>query len=372
MSNFVTVDVGGTKVLAAVVTEAGAVLARQKEKTERGSKKKLLAQIQATITSVISSANLSQSDIAGIALGVPGVVESRTGYVVDTPNTPLSDTHLAQILSDHYGLPVAVGNDVNLGVLGECWLGAGRDTTSAYGIFVGTGIGGGLVINGTLIEGARGLAGEIGHLIIPLIASESDDFEAQNSLNLEDLCSRTGIENQLRHAILNEGSKSALTEIVEDLELKRIRSRALRAALRQADPLVIEVVERASRLLGLASASVFHLVDPEVIIFGGGVVEACGDWMLPVIEKTARKLAMQGTGKKLKIVRSALGDDAIILGGVPLLRNHVGQAIVSTPLEIPALPQDQPKIPTLPLQSTQPVAPETPVAHVDKPLADTK
>jgi nicotinamide riboside kinase len=170
---------------------------------------------------------------------------------------------------------------------------------------------------------------------------------------LEDLCSRTAIENQLRHAIQKEGKKTLLTEIVGDKKLERIRSGALREALRRKDPLVTDIMRRASYLLGLATASVLHVVDPEVIIFGGGVIEACGDFMLPLIEKTAHKVAMPGTGQPLQIVRSELGDNAIVLGGVALLRSRVLDGANPAPNMV-----------TMP--KTKPLA--RPRVQVDKPL----
>lgn len=322
MKHYVSVDVGGTKVLGGVATESGEILARSKEKTERGAKKKLLEQIERVIENSISSAELSPGDIAGLSLNVPGVVDSQTGYVVSTPNAPLSDTQLGEHMSQKFGAPAIIGNDASVGVIGEYWKGAAKGAQSAYGIFVGTGIGGGLVLDGKLIEGYRGLGGEIGNLMIPLDADEIAGMLTKKHTHLEDLCSRTAIENQLRHAILNEGQKSALIEITGDKKLERIRSKALKEALRRKDPLVTDALRRASFLLGLTTASVLHVVDPEVIVFGGGVIEACGDFMLPLIEKTAHKVAMPGNGKPLKIERSALGDDAILLGGVALLRER--------------------------------------------------
>jgi glucokinase len=257
---------------------------------------------------------------------VPGVVDSSTGFIVLTPNAPLSQVPLGELMHERFKVPIIIGNDANLGVVGESWAGAARGAKSAFGIFVGTGIGGGLVLNGQLIEGFRGLGGEIGHLMIPLGADEIAGMLTKKHLFLEDLCSRTAIENQLRHAIVNEGRKSVLVEIVGDKKLERIRSGALKQALRRKDPLVTDVMRRSSFLLGLATASVLHVVDPEVIVFGGGVIEACGDWMLPWIEKTAHKVAMPGTGKPLNIVRSELGDDAILLGGVKLLRDRFEMA----------------------------------------------
>jgi len=357
-SHFVTVDVGGTKILGAVVTDDGQILVRQKARTDRRSKTKLIEQIGCVIDEVVKSAGLKTSDLAGIALGVPGVVDSSNGYIVLTPNAPMSKTPLGQLMTERYKIPVVVGNDVNLGVVGESWAGAARGAQSAFGIFVGTGIGGGLVLNGQLIEGFRGLGGEIGHLMIPLGADEIAGMLTKKHLFLEDLCSRTAIENQLRHAI-QSGQKSALTEIVGDKKLERIRSGALKEALKRKDPLVTDVMRRSSYLLGLATASVLHVVDPEVIVFGGGVIEACGKWMLPWIEKTAHKVAMPGTGKPLNIVRSQLGDDAILLGGVKLLRDKLQMGEIAPPT---------PDQSTLGGESTPDS--KRPLAQVDKPLMD--
>ncbi len=319
--HFIIVDVGGTKILAAALDGDGEILARCKLKTDRSDQAALLEQIDEAMECALKDAKLARADIAGIALGVPGVVNSKTGHVVYTPNTPLSDTALGERLHRKWNCPVTVGNDVSVGMAGEFWRGAARDASSAFGIFVGTGIGGALILDGKMIEGFRGLGGEIGHLMIPLDADELGGMTTRKHLFLEDLCSRTAIENQLRHAIVEEGKKSLLTSIVSDKKLARIRSGALKEALKKEDELVTDVVKRASYLLGFASASVLHVVDPEVIVFGGGVIEACGKWMMPWIEKTVEKVVMQGTGAPPKIVQSTLGDDAILMGGLALLKD---------------------------------------------------
>ena len=318
--HFLIVDVGGTKILAAVLNGEGKILTRCKLKTDRADKQTLLDQIDQAMNSALEESRLARADIKGVALGVPGIVNSKTGFVVFTPNTPLTQTPLAEQLSAKWDCPVIVGNDVSVGMAGEFWRGAAREASSAFGIFVGTGIGGALILDGKQIDGFRGLGGEIGHLMIPLDADQQLGLTTKKHLFLEDLCSRTAIENQLRYAINEEGKKSVLTQIVGDKKLTRIRSGALKKALAQEDELVTDVVKRASYLLGFASASVLHVVDPEVIVFGGGVIEACGKWMMPWIEKTVEKVAMQGTGAPPQIVQSELGDDAILLGGLALLR----------------------------------------------------
>jgi glucokinase len=353
MAHFLVVDVGGTKILAAAIADDGRIVARHKIKTERGSREALLEQLDIALDAVMKAAGLGKKDVSGLALGVPGVVDSARGHVVLTPNAPLSDTPLREILARKWSCPIIVGNDVNVGMAGEVLQGAARGATSAFGIFVGTGIGGGLFIDGKLIEGFRGLGGEIGHLMVPLGADEIAGMLTKKHTFLEDLCSRTAIENQLRHAITVEGKKSVLTEILGDKKLERIRSGALKDALKKKDPLVEDVMRRASYLLGLATASVLHVVDPEVIVFGGGVIEACGKWMMPHIEKTVNKVAMPGTGRPLRIVQSTLGDDAILLGGLALLQANEG------------------KTSSLPPASEKPVE-RTLLASVDKPLESGK
>lgn len=349
--HFLVVDVGGTKILAAAVKEDGAILSRFKLKTERKNKSGLLEQLDTALSNALAEAGLTRAQISGLALGVPGVIDAERGHVVYTPNTPLSDTPLASILTEKWSVPVIVGNDVNVGMAGEVWRGGAQGAQSAFGIFVGTGIGGGLFLNGQLVNGFRGLAGEIGHLMIPLGADEIAGMLTKKHTFLEELCSRTAIENQLRHAILKEGQKSVLTEIISDKKLERIRSGALKDALKKDDPLVTEVMRRASYLLGLATASVVHVVDPQVVVFGGGVIEACGKWMMPWIEKTVSKVAMSGTGEPLRIVQSKLGDDAILMGGLSLLLQH------GAPDSLAHL-------------SSTPGTPAPVYAAVDKPLGD--
>ena len=332
MKHYLVVDVGGTKILAGALNESGEIVARHKLKTNRGDKDALLVQLDEALDAVLLQAKLAKSDIAGLALGVPGVVDAARGYVVVTGNAPLTDTPLREILARKWNCPILIGNDVNVGMAGEVARGSAQGAQSAFGIFVGTGIGGGLFLNGKLVDGARGLAGEIGHFLIPLGVDESGNFKKH--VGLEDLCSRTAIENQLRAAI-GAGTKSALTEILGDKKLERIRSGALKEALKRQDPLVTSVIQRASVHLGLASANVLHLVDPQTIVFGGGVIEACGKWMMPHIEKTVRKVAMPGTGAPLKIVQSSLGDDAILFGGWALLTQNGGEDVSSTKGETP-------------------------------------
>jgi glucokinase len=183
------------------------------------------------------------------------------------------------------------------------------------GIFVGTGIGGGIICHGRLLEGAHGTAAEIGHMVVerggPLCGcGNSGCFEA--------LASRTAIERDLR-AGLAAGRESMLSDLVGDGS-SPIKSSLLRRGLKTGDALVTEVMTRASEVIGLACTNLRHIFDPEVLVLGGGVIEACGNFMLPIIEATIGSDPYMGSRGGCRLLEATLGDDVGVLGAVALAR----------------------------------------------------
>ncbi|MGB2821398.1 MAG: ROK family protein, partial [Phycisphaerae bacterium] len=303
---YVGVDVGGTKILATLVKRSGKVLARRRLPTPREGKcGEVVEAVAAAIEKLLHRADTS-GGVAAVGLAIPGVVDPDRGRVVITPNMNLTGLDIVKEMRKRIDVPVALGNDVNLGTLGEKWLGAGRGARSAVGIFLGTGIGGGVIIDGAMYRGCRESAGEVGHLIMqpggPLCGCGSRGcFEA--------LASRTAIERDIRAAVAS-GRKSVVTELLED-EAGLIRSGTLKKAIAQNDEVVVEVMRRAAEITGYACLSIRHLIDPEVIILGGGVIEACGDFMLPIIEEIVASDPLTGARPGGRIVPSLLGDDAV-------------------------------------------------------------
>ena len=214
-----------------------------------------------------------------------------------------------------------MGNDCNLGTLGEKWLGSARNAESAFGIFVGTGIGGGFVQKGRMWQGARQSAAEIGHIVMQV---DGPLCGCGNRGCLEALASRSAIERDLRQAV-EAGRKTIITELL-DGDLSIVRSGAIRQALQAEDEVVTEVMRRASEILGYACLTVRHLLDPEVIVLGGGVVEACNDFIMPIVENIVGSDQLPGTREGGRVLLSALGDDAVVLGAVALARRHVGRS----------------------------------------------
>ena len=315
---YLGVDVGGTKIQASLIEECGTVLARERRPTpQKCSSSDVVLAIEETMDAVVQKRGLPLSDVTAIGLAVPGVVDPDKGLVVVTPNMDLTGTPIGPDLERRFKIPVALGNDCDLGALGEAWLGSARKAQSSVAILVGTGIGSGIVRDGELLRGAREAAAEIGHIVMEIGGPECG---CGNRGCFEALAGRAAIQRQLRTAI-EEGQKSALSEILED-DLSVIRSGALRRALEANDKLVTKVMRRASEVVGHACLTVRHLLDPEVIVLGGGVVEACYDFIMPIVRKIVDSDKLPGARESQGVLVSALGDDAVVLGALALARRQ--------------------------------------------------
>ena len=376
--HYIGIDVGGTKIQTSLVTETGVVTASHRQETPRkcGAEVTLQA-METSIQSLLQEQGIQPNELAGIGIAVPGTVQQETGYVVETPNMNLSDIDMGAHMKSRFNIPIAVGNDCNLGTLGECWLGSGRNAASCVGIFVGTGIGSGIVMNDTVLSGAGQAAGEIGHIVVQtpcedwrqqlqykqkkLIHSSTPKHLPQcgcgNYGCLESLASRTAIERFIREALQN-GAKSVIKELNGN-SLEVIKSGSLAKALKANDHVVTSVMHYASQMIGYACLTVRHMLDPEVIILGGGVLEACQKFMMPIIEGIVMNDRLLVVSSKRRILLSSLGDNAVVLGAVALARSADG----SNPLQKKAR-RVIPHYPTLRLMADN-------VVHIaDKPYAE--
>jgi glucokinase len=315
-------DLGGTKILAAVVDFKGNIVAEAKLKT-RGEEGPdvVIGRIAETARQAVQVAGLDFSEVLGVGIGAPGPMDPETGIVYNPPNLAGWDTvPLGPRLSEALGVPVCLENDVNMGTLGEHALGAGQGVQDMVGIFVGTGVGGGLILGGKLHSGFRNAAAEVGHMIV---MADGPACGCGKRGCLEALASRRAIERDIRLGIA-AGRESIISKLSER-KGGRLTSGALARALRKGDPLVTEVMGRAQWYLGLHAATIVNLIDPERIVFGGGVVEALGEEFLEPIRTTARQYFMQqADADKVGLVAAALGDHAAVLGAAVLVRQKVG------------------------------------------------
>ena len=322
----VGVDLGGTKVLAGVVDISGKILhtAKRATKPEVGVGT-VVERIAKTVRDAVKGAGLELSDLAGVCSAAPGVLNPDDGIVRYAPNMPgWENVPFAKLLSEQLvGVSVFIENDGNLGILGEHALGAGAGRQDMVGIFVGTGIGGGIILGGKLWQGAHKTAAEIGHMIV-LADGPVCGCGARGCI--ESVASRTAIERDI-FAGIKARRESLVPEIMNRDGRDRLTSGALAEAYSQGDPLVIEIIGRAQFYLGLHVASVINFVDPEMVIFGGGLVEALGDGFLEPIRRVAYQVVMnKQDAKEIKIVTAKLGDYAALLGAAVYARQRLARA----------------------------------------------
>ncbi|MFP4106625.1 MAG: ROK family protein [Phycisphaerae bacterium] len=333
---YVGVDVGGTKILAALTTAAGTVLARRRVRTpHEATPEDTVDAIATTIEKLLEKADADPANLAAIGVAIPGVVDPDTGTVVITPNMNLTGVPIVEQIRKRIDVPVALGNDANLGTLGEKWLGSARTAEDVVGVFIGTGIGGGILIGGKPVRGNREVAGEIGHMVMK-VGGPKCGCGAKGCL--EAIASRTAIDRDIRKAI-SGGKKSIISDLV-DLKKDRIRSGALQSALEANDKVVTRVITKAAETIGYALLSIRHLLDPELFVLGGGVVEASGQFIQPIVQEILDSDPLTGARPGGKIVQSALEDDAVALGAAALALQSIGKnPFKRTAADLPHYPE---------------------------------
>jgi glucokinase len=319
------IDLGGTKTLAAVVDiTTGEVIASERKRTHAEKGQEYISQhiTQLSAAALASAALPNGATIAAVGIGAAGQIDRKKGVVVDAPNLGIKAMPMADILGKQFGKPVAVGNDVEVAALGEYLYGAGRGYATFVVMFVGTGIGGGIVQNGRLYAGLTGTAGEVGHMTIQ---AGGRLCPCGSRGCLEAYASRTAITKAIM-AELHHGRSSILAEDAEH-QLKEgetiIRSGLLAHALDHGDALVTEIITEAADFLGYGLASVMNFYNPECIIIGGGVVEAI-DLLFERAVHRARITALADPGSKTKIMRAKLGDFSGVVGAACLGAQSAG------------------------------------------------
>jgi len=299
------IDLGGTNLRWCVVDGSGEIRHRGRRPSP-----KPVPQVVAALREAVAECREHFPEVAGVGLAVAGTVteESVSSVNLDWQEVPLA-RELA--LGD---LPVIVENDMNAGAYGEMRFGGGRGLQNLIFLTVSTGIGAGIIVGGRIYRGANGLAGEVGHTVVDL-----------NGLLcgcgrrgcIEALASRTAIERDIFGEIRG-GRSSVITGLV-DPDSGLITSGHLAQALQEQDPVVTDVLERAAYHLGIFTGSLVNVLDTECVVYGGGLIEACGEFMLPIIRETAyRHLIRPVSPDKLPILEAALGDNATVIGSAML------------------------------------------------------
>lgn len=321
---FVGVDLGGTSIRAGVVDNKGEVLALEKRKTHPDlGLDGVFDRLAGAIERAIKAAGVKARDLGGVGVGVPGPVDQATGVVrvavnlgKDWKNVPL-----AERLTDRLGRPAFIDNDVRVGALGEHRHGAGRGLQDMVAVFVGTGIGGGIILDGQLRAGFRGGAGEVGHTVVNGNDGVLDAHGQPGAV--EPLASRTGMQRQVLERVA-QGRASVVPELMESLGGGRLTSRVIYEAVRQKDPVMLEVLAIAQHTLGVLAGNLVNILDPEMIVFGGGVTERLGDRFVSPIRKVAQAHFINKTdASAVRIVPAALKDLSGVVGAAVLARERL-------------------------------------------------
>ncbi|MBI9073092.1 MAG: ROK family protein [Melioribacteraceae bacterium] len=309
----ISVDLGGTKILSAILDGELNIVKRYKIETDatKGADY-LVNSVAECVRTILSETNIPQEEVKAICMGVPGTVNPE-GIIGNAPNLQIKSFNIREALQKFFEIPVFIENDVNLAALGIKKFEFKDDVKNMLVVFLGTGIGSGLIFNGRMYRGSSFFAGEIGHMLVNENGSFSGD--ANNLSTFENLASRTAVVKAIEKDIA-AGKKSKLSKILNKGE--KIKSKSLAKAVAKEDEVTIKHIDRACKITGTVLGSITTLLNVDTIVLGGGVIEAMEEYTLPKIKDAFYKAVLKEPGKDCKIVPTKLGDDAAIYGGVSL------------------------------------------------------
>ena len=310
----ICLDVGGTKVLGAIFNEKNEIIYRLKRRSKSGGDSS--ADVEQVIASVvedmIKESEIDPKKVNAIASCAPGVIEQKNGIVLFTPNLPWRNYNIRAAMEKRFKVPFFVGNDVNLGVLGEYHFGAARGYRNIVGFFVGTGMGGGLILNGELFTGNQFKAAEYGHMVLN---AEGPLCNCGQRGCLEAFSSKQGMSAYI-HQQISRGRETVMAAEVQD---GVFRSRRLKRALEAGDTVAMEAVDRACHYLAIATGNMINTLSPDLVVYGGGVIEAAGDLFLQKILAEVDRYCMPSIRNTVKLTTAALGDDSILYGDLAMI-----------------------------------------------------
>lgn len=310
------IDLGGTNIQFGIVDPSGRIHGRSKGKTvpEQGLEA-VLDRIVEGIVSAAKAAGVKPTNLAAVGIGVPGPVDPATGVVREAVNLRWSNTPIGDLLTERVGLPVIVDNDVNVAVYGEARHGAGMGSDHLAGAWIGTGVGGGLILDGRLYYGHHFSAGEIGHI-------QLYPGNPPGSRSVENICSRTALAERLV-GLVDANRPSILRELAGD-KWPRLKSRMIAEAYKLDDDLTVQVVNDAADRLGIALGNITTLLSLDRIILGGGLTEALQEPFVDRVRASVQRTAFPAIAKQVEVVASQLDDDAGVIGSALLAVERLG------------------------------------------------
>ncbi len=314
MANYsIGIDLGGTKILAGIVDlNTGEVVCSAKKKTKKERGSEVITKKTVNIVSdLLEDSKISLDEIKSIGIGLAGQVDRKNGVLLAAPNLDCFNVNFKKILEEKYNKPTFIGNDVEVATVGELMFGAGKGYKNFVCVFVGTGVGSGIVIDGKMFTGHTGTAGEIGHITV---SCGGRGCGCGGNGCLEAYASRTAIEHKIRGAI-KKGHKSVIIDYIK--EDGAIRSKHLKFALEQKDEVVLNCITEAAEYLSSGLASVINFLNPELVIMGGGLIDAI-DFFYDLTKRKTVAKCLPTPSEKTKIQKAALGDYSGVVGAALL------------------------------------------------------
>ncbi len=302
------VDIGGTNLRAAAIDRNGEILNR---KSRPSDAKKGIEYVMGNLISLLTDIVEYQS-VSGIGIGIPGIIDTEKGILTQAPNiSEVKNYPVKEKLIHELGsaINVTLENDANCAALGEWWLGAGKDTNSMINLTLGTGLGGGIILDGKLWRGVNGMGGEIGHMTID---PDGPRCNCGNFGCLESFASAEAIRRMVREGLRNKNLNSILREDIKNRRIHDIPEIVSRAA-RIGDKFSLEIWTSFGRALGIAIANLTNLLNVEMIVLGGGLSNSWG-LFIETASTEAKKRGLRGPMGNVQLKKSELGDDAGLLG----------------------------------------------------------
>lgn len=309
------IDLGGTKVLIALVDrETGEVVHFVKKKTKKDKgPKNIVRKMLEGIEELLEESKVPLDEIKSIGVGAAGQVDREKGILIAAVNLDCYDLNIIEKIQEHFDLPVYLGNDVEIAAMGELKFGAAKGYNDVVCIFVGTGVGSAIVKEGKVVKGATGTAGEIGHMIVDL---NGRPCACGAHGCLEAYASRSAIERRIEGA-LKKGRYSVILDYMENG--KSITSHMICASIDRNDELVTQYVDEAAEYLSGGIASVINFINPQLVVLGGGLIDAV-DYFYQKVIKQAKSRALPVPATKIEFKKAALGDFSGVVGAAFLER----------------------------------------------------
>jgi len=307
---YIGVDLGGTTIKTGICDENGALLRTYEGPTglEHGAEA-VLERIAEYVRTLVRESGFEWDQVAGIGAGIAGFMDIPAGFVKLSPNLGWRNVPVKTILEQKLGKTVKIDNDANVAALGEAWSGAGAGIPNVVCYTLGTGVGGGIIINGRIYQGFSGMAGELGHMAV-VADLEAIGCGCGKTGCLETVSSATGIIRMAKDAV-ERGDQTSLASVAE------ITAKDVFDAAKAGDGVAMRIIQRAAYYLGKSMALVAVVVNPQRFIVGGGVSRA-GDILFDAIRENFRKFAPESAQDGVDIVPAKLGNDAGVVGAAGL------------------------------------------------------